>query len=115
MSGATRLRRVLLLALVVVTLALAFVRAAAAGGEECAAPTGDPYAVLGVSQGASKEEVTKAYRKLARQWHPDRHVGSGEQEVAAKAFTSVAHAYEVRGTAGPAARARGASQRQGAH
>ncbi len=35
----------------------------------------DPYQVLGVSQDASDEEVTKAYRKLAKRYHPDINPG----------------------------------------
>ena len=40
----------------------------------------DPYSVLGVARGASKEEVTKAYRKLAKKYHPDMHPGDKECE-----------------------------------
>ena len=64
----------------------------------------DPYKVLGVSSGASKEEVTKAYRKLAKKYHPDLNPGD---EEAAKKMAEVNAAYDsiVNGTPyGPRAR-----------
>jgi len=37
----------------------------------------DPYAVLGLSPGASLDEAARAYRRLAKEWHPDRAGDAG--------------------------------------
>jgi molecular chaperone DnaJ len=52
----------------------------------------DYYNVLGVSRGASDDEVKKAYRKLAMQYHPDRNNGSREAE---ERFKQITEAYDV--------------------
>ena len=51
----------------------------------------DPYKVLGVSRDASDEEIKQAYRRLAKQYHPDRNPGDAE---AAKKMQQVNAAYE---------------------
>lgn len=51
----------------------------------------DPYRVLGVSRDASEEEIKKAYRKLAKQYHPDLNPGN---EEAAKKMNEINAAYE---------------------
>ncbi len=51
----------------------------------------DPYQVLGVSRDASDEEIKRAYRQLAKKYHPDRNPGDAE---AAKKMQQINAAYE---------------------
>ncbi len=51
----------------------------------------DPYKVLGVSPDASDEDIKRAYRRLAKQYHPDRNPGDAE---AARKMQEVNAAYE---------------------
>jgi len=51
------------------------------------------YATLGVSPTATQEEVKKAYRKLAKQWHPDA-LPEGKKEHGEKKFKEICEAYQ---------------------
>lgn len=52
----------------------------------------DFYEILGVSKGATQEEIKKAYRKVAMQYHPDRNPGDKASE---EKFKEAAEAYEI--------------------
>ncbi|HHY63189.1 MAG: J domain-containing protein [Bacillota bacterium] len=54
----------------------------------------DYYKVLGVSKDATEEEIKSAYRRLARQYHPDVNPGDSSAE---ERFKAIAEAYEVLG------------------
>jgi molecular chaperone DnaJ len=52
----------------------------------------DYYATLGVQRAASDDDIKKAYRKLAMQYHPDRNNGSSESE---EKFKEITEAYDI--------------------
>ncbi|HZN40744.1 MAG TPA: J domain-containing protein [Planctomycetota bacterium] len=54
----------------------------------------DYYTTLGVSRTATLDEIKRAYRKLAKEWHPDRHPPHKRQDVEDK-FKAIAEAHEV--------------------
>ena len=57
----------------------------------------DYYEVLGLSKGASVDEIKSAYRKLALQWHPDKWVNGtdAEKKTAEEKFKEASEAYSV--------------------
>ena len=52
----------------------------------------DPYKVLGVGPDASDEEIKKAYRRLAKKYHPDSNGGDKEAE---ERFKDISQAYHL--------------------
>lgn len=53
----------------------------------------DPYKVLGISQDATDEEVKKAYRELAKKYHPDNYVNTPMAELAGEKMKEINEAY----------------------
>lgn len=55
----------------------------------------DPYKVLGVSPTATDDEVKKAYRELAKKYHPDNYAGSDLADLAGEKMKEVNEAYDA--------------------
>lgn len=55
----------------------------------------NPYEVLGVKPGASQDEIKSAYRKLVKQYHPDKYVNNPLQDLAKEKLTEINKAYEM--------------------
>ncbi len=54
----------------------------------------NPYAVLGVPESASEEEIKKAYRALSRKYHPDANVNNPNKDQAEEKFKQIQQAYQ---------------------
>jgi DnaJ like chaperone protein len=57
----------------------------------------DPYTILGIGKDATKEEIKRAYRKLANKYHPDKvsHLGEEFQKLSEKRFIEIQEAYRI--------------------
>ena len=55
----------------------------------------DPYSVLGLSPGASEEDVKKAYRDLARKYHPDNYHENPLSDLASEKMKEINEAYDA--------------------
>ncbi len=55
----------------------------------------DPYKVLGIDPSATDEEVKKAYRELARKYHPDNYANTPLSELAGEKMKEVNEAYDT--------------------
>ncbi|MBQ0042874.1 MAG: J domain-containing protein [Lachnospiraceae bacterium] len=54
----------------------------------------DPYSVLGVTRGASEDEIKKAYRNLSRKYHPDANINNPNKAQAEEKFKEIQQAYK---------------------
>ena len=78
---------------------------------------GDPYQVLGIPENATDEEVKRAYRELARKYHPDNYQDNPLADLAEEKMKDVNAAYEEitrRRSGGATVHRGGTSQRTGA-
>lgn len=58
-------------------------------------PKKDYYEILEVDKNSSEEEITKAYRKLAMKWHPDRHKEPEKKKLAEEKFKEITEANSI--------------------
>ena len=56
-------------------------------------PKKDYYEIIGVTKEATQDDIKKAYRKMAKKWHPDLH--QNNRQEAEKNFKEIGEAYEV--------------------
>ncbi len=73
----------------------------------------DPYEVLGVPHGASDDEIKKAYRELARKYHPDNYANNPLADLAQEKMKEINEAYDALTKGGAQSSASGSSAAQG--
>ncbi|XP_024915459.1 dnaJ homolog subfamily C member 16 isoform X2 [Cynoglossus semilaevis] len=56
-----------------------------------AGPELDPYKILGVTKSASQAEIKKVYKRLAKEWHPDKNKNPGAEDM----FIKITKSYEI--------------------
>lgn len=79
----------------------------------------DPYRVLGIKSNASDDEVKRAYRELARKYHPDNYQNNPLADLAEEKMKEINEAYEaitkIRSGGGSAYQQQGSYQRQSSY
>ncbi|PLV58080.1 J domain-containing protein [Thermotoga sp. KOL6] len=55
----------------------------------------DPYEILGVKPGSSKEEIEKAYKELVKKYHPDRYKDHPLKDIAEEKMKEINRAYHM--------------------
>ncbi|KAI3356687.1 hypothetical protein L3Q82_003372 [Scortum barcoo] len=60
-------------------------------GAAHAGPEMDPYKILGVTRTASQAEIKKVYKRLAKEWHPDKNKNPGAEDM----FIKITKSYEI--------------------
>lgn len=56
----------------------------------------NPYEVLGIKEGASEEEIRKAYKDLVRKYHPDKYANNPLSDLAEEKMKEINEAYNRR-------------------
>ncbi|TNN48601.1 DnaJ subfamily C member 16 [Liparis tanakae] len=74
-----------------VPLAVVVVLSVLLTGAAHAGPEMDPYKILGVTRSASQAEIKKVYKRLAKEWHPDKNKNPGAEDM----FIKITKSYEI--------------------
>ncbi|TKS77259.1 DnaJ -like protein subfamily C member 16 [Collichthys lucidus] len=74
-----------------VQLAVVVVLSVLLTGATHAGPEMDPYKILGVTRTASQAEIKKVYKRLAKEWHPDKNKNPGAEDM----FIKITKSYEI--------------------